>query len=467
LQPAERIETELSDGQGLLVEDGASRGNLFSGDAPSVMTTASTMKDLSRFRTTDFYAFFVDPYSFARTLLLTIWDIILEMRQFRKARREDIQPRLGKDKRGGIYPILRASTTVFMRELNVNTLIGDMFAGVPSAYSTFVGYDEVAHHSGVESQDAFDTLHKLDKQLGRLAIAAGQAPRPYHLVVLSDHGQSAGATFKQRYDMTLEDLVRKLAKVHRVQSTPDVHEDWKHVNVLLTEAIQSQSKVVSRPLGRAFRRHTVDGEVALGPEGVAAEGQGELGGNGEDDESPSIVVLASGNLGLIYSTVRDERATLEEIEELYPGLLEGLAAHEGIGLLMVRSRENGAVVIGAGGRAYLDDGRVEGEDPLAGFGPNAAEHLRRTDQFHDAPDILLNSFYRTDGNEVAAFEELIGSHGGLGGYQTEPFLLFPAEWEVDESDLVGAAAVYRQCKGWLARLSNHADDTRQIAGGDE
>jgi putative membrane protein len=449
------LEKLHSDGNGLLSADGASRGNLFSGDAPNVMNTASTIKDLSRFRTADFYAFFVDPYSFSRTLLLTIGDIVLEIYQFWQARRKDVQPRLGRDKRGGIYPILRAFTTVLMRELNINTLIGDMFAGVPAAYATFVGYDEVAHHSGVESEDAFDALHKLDRQFGRLESAARQAPRPYHLVVLSDHGQSAGATFKQRYHMTLEDLIRQQAKEYRVEGAVDVHEDWKHLNVFLTEAIQSQSKAVSRPLGQALKNRTVQGKVALGPE---AEAQTDGNGNqaatvtGADEQHAPIVVLASGNLGLVYSTRLDERASLELIETLYPGLLDGLAEHEGIGFLMVRSQEHGPVVIGAQGRHYLIDGRIEGQDPLAGFGPNAAAHLRRTDKFPDAPDILLNSFYRAEHNEVAAFEELIGSHGGLGGHQTEPFVLFPAGWELAEEDLVGAAAVYQQFKRWLEQL---------------
>jgi hypothetical protein len=70
--------------------------------------------------------------------------------------------------------------------------------------------------------------------------------------------------------------------------------------------------------------------------------------------------------------------------------------------------------------------------------------LRRYDDFPDAPDIYVNSFYNAATNEVAAFEELIGCHGGLGGDQTRPFLLFPAE-------LVGAAAVYRQLKRWLGQ----------------
>jgi hypothetical protein len=334
-----------------------------------------------------------------------------------------------------------------MREMNVQTLIGDMFAGVPAAYATFVGYDEVAHHSGVESHDAFDALSKLDLQFGRLESAARQAPRPYHFVFLSDHGQSAGATFKQRYHMTLEDLIRKLTKEHHIEVGVDVHEDWKDVNVFFTEAIQSQSKAVSRPLGQALKNETVDGQVSLGPEAKMEEDT-----RGEDQETAPIIALASGNLGLVYSTRIDKRATIERVEELYPGLLDELALHEGIGFLMIRSQEQGAVVIGDKGRYYLADDRVEGENPLALFGPNAAEHLRRSDNFADAPDILVNSFYNPETNEVAAFEEQIGSHGGLGGFQAQPFVLYPAEWQLDEGELVGAAAVYRQFKSWLCQL---------------
>ena len=58
--------------------------------------------------------------------------------------------------------------------------------------------------------------------------------------------------------------------------------------------------------------------------------------------------------------------------------------------------------------------------------------LKREDAMTHAPDLLLLSQYDPELGEVAAFEELIGSHGGLGGPQTEPFILHPVEWELDE-----------------------------------
>jgi putative membrane protein len=454
-----RLEGERSDGNGLLIDEGASRGNMFSGDAPNVMNTASTIKDLSRFHTADFGAYFVNPYNFTRTLILFVWDIILEVYQFRQARRKDVQPRLDKHKRGGKYPLMRAFMTILMRELNVYTLIGDMYAGVPSVYTTFAGYDEVAHHSGVESKDAFDVLHKIDQQFARMESAAREAPRPYHFVILSDHGQSAGATFKQRYHMTLEDLVQKLAAEYRVVGDVDVHEDWNQVSVFLTEAVQHDQNAAQRPLRRALKGSTQDDEVVLGPEGkkLREGAKDEKSPTEEEDEQAQIVVLASGNLGLIYGKRLGRRAMLEEIEEVYPGLLDGLASHEGVGFVMAHSEAHGPVVVGAGGRYYLAGDRVEGENPLAGFGPNAAQHLSRSDSFPDAPDILVNSFCNHETNEVAAFEELIGSHGGLGGYQTQPFVLYSAELHVGDEPLIGAAAVHRALKEWVSR-SNREEE---------
>jgi uncharacterized membrane protein YvlD (DUF360 family) len=438
------LEKKLSDGDGLLAHGGASRGNLFSGDADFVMNTASTITDMSRLKTSEFYAYFLHPYNFVRTLLLFVWDIITEIREFRKARKTGVYPISDKAKRGGIYPVLRAFTSVIMLDLNIYTLIGDMFAGVPAAYATFVGYDEVAHHSGVESEDAYRVLKKIDRQFGRLANLANQAPRPYHLVVLSDHGQTQGATFKQRYHVTLEEYLQQLAtEKYDVQAAIDVHEDWKHINVFLTETINKEG-ALQKPVRQALKKHTEEDEVILGPETEIEEG-GET-------EFGHLVALASGNLGLIYSTRLDERATFEAIEKIYPGMIDGLANHEGVGFLMVNSEEYGPVAIGAQGRYYLEHNRIEGQNPLDGFGPNIVHHLKRTNAFQDAPDILVNSFFDPEKQEGAAFEELIGFHGGLGGYQTQPFLLYPAEWEQDEQPIIGAEAVYHFLKGQLTQL---------------
>jgi hypothetical protein len=105
-------------------------------------------------------------------------------------------------------------------------------------HSTFVGYDEVAHHSGIEQPDAFAVLKQHDAQLARLERAIEQAPRPYHLVVLPDHGQSQGRPFRQRYGVTLDELVRDALSGGEVYAPPAPDEGLSSVGGAITEARQ-------------------------------------------------------------------------------------------------------------------------------------------------------------------------------------------------------------------------------------
>jgi hypothetical protein len=169
-------------------------------------------------------------------------------------------------------------------------------------------------------------------------------------------------------------------------------------------------------------------------------------------------VASSGNLAHVYFTGRPGRMTDEAIETLYPGLVETLAGHPGIGAIMVRSANGHATVFGPRGRLDLNDGRLDGTDPLADYGPRAAENLVHLDGFPNVGDlIVLGAVDRVSG-EVTGFEELVGSHGGLGGWQAEPFILCPAGFELAENPPLGAPALYRQLIAWQVQLH-----TEQIA----
>jgi hypothetical protein len=164
-------------------------------------------------------------------------------------------------------------------------------------------------------------------------------------------------------------------------------------------------------------------------------------------------VMVSGGLGLIYLPSSSERLTLEQIAQAHPRLVETLSAHPGIGFVMVRSQAQGALAIGARGHRCLADDTVEGEDPLAHFDATAADHLRRHDGFPHCPDILVNSMYDPHTEEVAPFEEFMGSHGGLGGPQTRPFAVVPATWSEPSSAIVGVQAMHETLRDWLAKPS--------------
>jgi uncharacterized membrane protein YvlD (DUF360 family) len=436
---AVELERRHSDGGGLLAVGGASRGNMFSGDAPHCSATMSVLRDRQRSSAQEYFAYFADPYGFTRTIALYLWDVILERRAARRQRKR------GEEHidRGGLYPWMRGAITVVMRDLNVAILLGDIVEGVPVVYSTFVGYDEVAHHSGIEQPDAFAVLRQHDAQLARLERAVEQAPRPYHLVVLSDHGQSQGRPFRQRYGVELEELVRGALADGDVYAPPAPDEGLSSVGGALTDA-RDEDTAGGRMLARATRDRMVEGEVVLGPNRESAEE------SRRDASKHTAIVLASGGLGLISLPEREHRLSIGEIESMHHHLIDTLVGHPGIGFVMVRGDDGEGVVLGSSGTRRLSDDQVTGEDPVRDFGPNAADHLRRTDGFAHCPDILVNCMYDPDANEVAPFEEFMGSHGGLGGWQSHPFALVPSCWSRPEMPIIGAAAMHRTIRGWLA-----------------
>ena len=314
-----------------------------------------------------------------------------------------------------------------------------MYRGTNVIYADFTDYDELAHHCGPERVESFEALDGVDSAIASLIKATDEAPRPYKFIVLSDHGQSLGETFLQRYGVSLGEFVLSLmsGRATLIQ-TKTKAEGSVFVNSFLSEITKSTG--VGPTVARAaFASKTTDGVVDLDA----------------DDEPPpiadasSIAVVGSGNLGLVYFTGHDHRLTVEELEELHPGLVASVAAHPGVAMLMVRSKEFGAVVFGPKGTRFLDEDKVEGEDPTILFGPHTIMSLKREDAMTHAPDLLLLSQYDPELGEVAAFEELIGSHGGLGGPQTEPFILHPTEWTLDEDVPLGAPAIYRNIRRWL------------------
>jgi uncharacterized membrane protein YvlD (DUF360 family) len=421
------MEARLSSGSGLLSGGGASRGNLFSGDAEEMILTVSRL-DAERRANPGYRAFFANGFNVTRTVVLFVWEVVIEISAAVRAVRRDVRPR---GHRGGLYPFLRAAMCVGVRDLVVFAVLTDMMRGRPVVYATFASYDEVAHHSGLERSDTLEALRKLDQQIGRLEHARRHAPRPYELVILSDHGQTQGATFLQRNGYALEDLVR------RAVDDGDV--------VGLATGDENDTAV-----GKALREAT-----GAAPQPSEGEDEGRL-------ERRPVAVLGSGNLGLIYLTDIPQRLTREEIDALHPRLLPALRAHPHVGFVMVRTRDGRAVALGAAGEHDLTTGTVTGADPLAPFPGGAARHLRRTDGFSNAPDILVNSFYDPELDEGCAFEELISFHGGLGGSQTQPFIMYPLDFPLPDEPIVGAEAVHGVLMGW--RRMVQGDELSPAAG---
>jgi uncharacterized membrane protein YvlD (DUF360 family) len=413
-----RIEREHANGNGLLVNGGASRGNLLSGEADAVILTVSRMDEEKR-ANPGYRAFFANAFNTSRALVLFAWEVILEWTAATRASRRDVRPR---GHRGGIYPLMRAAMCVIVRDLIVYGVLTDMMHGRPAIYATFSSYDEVAHHSGLERADTMEALRKLDQQFGRIDRARPYASRPYEIVVLSDHGQTQGATFKQRNGYGLDDLVERSVEVGDVAGVAGGDEQHQMVGLAIGEA-------TGRP-GKQKKRAK------------------------NDVSDRQVVVLGSGNLGLVYLMEEQRRHPREQIDERHPRLIPALRAHPHVGWLLARTAERGAVAIGPRGEHYLDEGRVEGEDPLAHFSATAPQHLLRTDGFPHVADLMIGSFYDPELDEGCAFEELISFHGGIGGHQTQPFILSPVTLPGPGEPIVGAAHVHEVLWSWRRLLND-------------
>jgi putative membrane protein len=444
------IEKRISNGRGLLATNGASRSNLFSGDASDVIFTYSKFTNLKEFYTKAWYFFYSNPYNFPRSLALYCWDILAELTGQLRQWVKNVQPRI---RRGPVYLLMRATTNVFMREITTYTIVGDIITGqVDALYATYMGYDEIAHHSGVSDHDAFQALKHLDKHFGRLEKAKELSLRPYQIVILSDHGQSQGATFKQRYGVTLKDLVKELLP-ENLTIHSELYTNKDHFGEVVTAPFDEGKRVIregaNRTLeeGRQLKRQvkeTLMKDTTLHPGNERAKAEASK-------KSDDVIVLASGNLGLVYFTQWKRRMTHEEITRFFPNMIPGLVNHNGVAFVLVQSEQYGPLVISANGQCALTNGTVNGEDPLRDMGPRAATHLRRSSGFKFAPDILVNSIYDAKDDQVAAFEELVGSHGGLGGNQSKPFLMAPSEWKLD-GEIIGTENLHRIFKHQLEKL---------------
>ena len=442
------IVRRVSNGEGLLSNDGTSIGNLVTGDAVRSYLTMAAIRDKSQGigSSSAFYWFFVSPYAYLHMIVQFVGEVVKERIQVRRMERAGIEPRMP---RGFRYALARATTNIALRSLNTSLMLEEMYRGTPVVYCDMTDYDEIAHHSGPERAESLDALDGIDRVLGLLGKATADTPRPYRLLVLSDHGQSLGATFRQRYGVTLAEVVEGLMMGEPTVATGgDQVETWGQLNAFLSEF--SRARGAGPAIARAALSGVTDDgivHVAERPGGRQrrARSQRTIGAG---FVSPDLVVCASGNLAHIYFPARPGRVTVEDLAEMHPGLLDGLARHPGIGLLMIRTEQRGTIVLSGRGIRYLDEDRFVGQDPVAPFGPYAVASLRRIDAMEHCGDVAAISLLDTETEEVAAFEELIGSHGGLGGWQTKGVLLHPVEWEMD-GELVGAPAVYRQIRAWL------------------
>jgi uncharacterized membrane protein YvlD (DUF360 family) len=434
---AAELNSRYANGNGLM-RGGSSINNMLDGDAQkSILTLADLFAGSSeekKRRAEDIYLLMLNPYFLTRTVIFFLVDVVREVWEGWRQKRQDVQPRLDRLAHG--YPFVRAATTVFMRDIAANLAMLDIIRGAPSIYVTWPGYDEVAHHSGPWTSDAFTALATYDQVIARLyKTIREKAPRPYDLIILSDHGQSFGATFKQRYGLSLKEFIEQRLP-QGITVTQLMGGDTGVTS--LTAASGELENIRTSGVGGFGGRTLAQGGQKLLDRSVQQE---EVVGAPGHDQPAQVTAFGSGNLAQVYFDLYPRKIKLIELNAAYPGIVAALVQHEGVGLVCGYDDDGAPIALGKDGTRNLHTGKVTGEDPLRLYAPadphahghatpeTRAWQVRRVMDFPHAGDLMVISTVYPDGT-VAALEELIGSHGGLGGEQTDAFLFHPSDLAV-------------------------------------
>jgi uncharacterized membrane protein YvlD (DUF360 family) len=430
------IEERATTGRGLLAEDGVSVSNLFSGDAarsPMTMSRVGASRGTPETRRAVAW-FLLSPGGFSRSFSRTVAEIVKERWQARRQERRRFEPRV---KRGWTFALLRAVTNALLRDLNTALVADEMKRGTKVVYVDYVDYDEIAHHAGMYRPESLAALDGVDGVLAQLELLASNGARRYRIAVVSDHGQSQGRSFADRFGIDLGALCARLTAVE-VQSVQESVEGWGRADSIVQDL--GQDGLPGRISKTAKRR--MDREPSHPAEQTPSE---------------DLVVLGSGNLGLVY-VPGPERLSIEELDHRWPELVDGLRTHPGVGFVAGLDRHGTPWALGRSGRLDLSTGNLVGDDPLAPYGEHAARVLRRAVCMPQAPDLYVNSLVDEDTLEVAAFEDLVGAHGGLGGWQDHAVLLAPSDLlDGQPARVEGADQMHQVLLAMLRRCGQRTD----------
>jgi len=424
-----------------ILTDGASYMNLFDGGAASSLFTLSALQPRRFFegvRGIGFVVLFaLNPLRTLRIVYLIVKEYITDGLQKLSSRMkgQPYPPFLG------ISPLLRIFSNVIFREIETFAVLVDIYRNVPAIYATYYGYDEIAHHFGIHSMAAHQALRDIDhciRQIDRLRRA--NLGRPYVLVVLSDHGLTPSEPFAQRYAQSLGQYIAQQLgdSALLVEHADDQERYFSQTHFLFDELRMIEKNLPPRAARVARRvRILVQRRLTL-----------------DNNERPEwnvqrkhdVVVKSSGSLAHVYFNIASRRMDLSEISTVFPRLVVNLLAHEGIWLVAAREGQQVLIMARDAIVTFDADGQphTEGENPLLRLPEpwHAAEQIRRIACFPQSGDLVLFGAYDREKDMVICFERQWASHGGLGGPQDYPFILYPRQLNWDLSRVHNSRDLY-------------------------
>jgi hypothetical protein len=419
------IESHIAMERRGILEEGSSYVNLLSGGASRSVFTLSTFltqdmqKRISGLAV--FFLFFIHIIPVLRTIASTVIELVREFIEYLEIRVKGVI-----QKSEGFFPIVRIFSNVLFYEVATVGTIIDIRQGKPSIYLTYNGYDEAAHQRGPETKYALKALRVIDRGIKKIVKQALKKKKgmQYDIYILSDHGNQPSIPFEYQYGESLRNVIYSKVKEGRITQYDTGRGEVKdYMMMALASTLRSFEEQNLFFMRKVFKQlaNYIDKNIGVEEKLKQAE---------------NITIVNSSTMSNLYFNFSTKRLDMEEIERVYPGLVGALVRHDGIGLLVAKSNDD-MVLLSRRGRILYRNGNkeIDGEDPLNSFSDAELIEQDILQQYAmpNAGDLVLYGAFK--GPHVINFEEQMGGHGGIGGMQTTPFILYPRKinypfWEI-------------------------------------
>ncbi len=428
---------KLFAGEKGLLTGGASYSNILDGDAERSIFTVSSPHPQTLFGRIGgsriFMLLLVNPLRTCRMFFASFLE-------FWANRKDEWHHRRKKTWRTqeGLFPFIRIFCNVILREMQTFGVIAEVYAGTPRIYTTYSGYDEIAHHFGPDSWPALKNLQYIDRRIGEIIRAMDHVPgADYLLVILSDHGQTPGYPFQNRFGATLGDVISAFLRENQTASVSSgALESTRAQFGYLQNELEARQKSWRHRLYQRTRDHLQKKIHALVPETLKIDQEG------------GVVITYSSSLAHLYITGSTAPLNWKEVEQTQPMLLRFLQKHKGIGFVLARGESEGELMIfHQGGQICVTDNPHFHQHELAFLRPYGAPYvlLEELHRFGLGPrcgDLVL--FGALDEEGVACFDDQVGGHGSVGGEQSRPFIILPLDHPVlEKENLTGYEFIYQ------------------------
>ncbi len=377
---ARRVESEVSPGRRGLLEDGTAYFSLFDGGScVNAWSLTGWTKEVRYYLAGNPWDYLALLFAHTSTLLKFPMDILSEgvRSMFDVLHWGTLTGRFDHESEAYKNRVLLSAMA---RAHATAATVLDIVLGVPTIYTCFADYDEVAHRRGPDSPQALRLLNATDDSLGVILAAVELAQTDYDIYLLSDHGQVATRPFEQ-----------------------------------LT--------------GSPFKEFLL---ASLG-EGAEAE-----------QRKREVVCINAGDLAHIYFTVSQEPLDLDAVRARYGRLLDALVGCRGVGLVAARGGRRGYLFHRGKQFDLADPqalAELTQELPLGAESGRALDAIADLLAMPSAGDLVAYGNAMTDHDVAFSWE--FGSHGGLAHDEVDTFVIHPKRVPFDFGTVEHASDLYR------------------------